>query len=366
KVYLAWGEVSARGGRGSRASALAWLLHPAQTPDDLEHELPSAFPVGGDLTPDLQRLAAASPAIDICELPAPAGETAALPAGEAPALAPAEFSGSIASDWRVASFTALTRDIHQVHRGGSPRGEDAVLNFPAGSHVGSFLHLLLERLDFQGGVEAQVAELAPRLAPRFGLDAEHHRDTLQGWLRDVVDTPLDERGLRLRQLAPGQRLNEMAFDFAVGGVDIKALDARLQKAAGQPLSPIGIDDFRGMITGIIDLVFEHEGRFYIADYKSNFLGGALDDYTPDKLRQAVLDRRYDLQYLLYALALHRYLRQRLAGYDYDSHFGGVYYLFLRGMRPASGARFGVHFDRPAPALIDWLDRQLLAPEGNHE
>ncbi len=366
KVYLAWGEVSARGGRGSRASALAWLLHPAQTPDDLEHELPAAFPVGEDLTPDLQRLAAASPAIDICELPTPVGETAALPAGEAPALAPAEFSGSIASDWRVASFTALTRDIHQVHRGGSPRGEDAVLNFPAGSHVGSFLHLLLERLDFQAGVEAQVAELAPRLAPRFGLDAEHHRDTLQGWLRDVVDTPLDERGLRLRQLAPGQRLNEMAFDFAVGGVDIKALDARLQQAAGQPLSPIGIDDFRGMITGIIDLVFEHEGRFYIADYKSNFLGGALDDYTPDKLRQAVLDRRYDLQYLLYALALHRYLRQRLAGYDYGSHFGGVYYLFLRGMRPASGARFGVHFDRPAPALIGWLDRQLLAPEGNHE
>ena len=369
KVYLAWGEVSARGGRGSRASALGWLLHPAQTPDDLAHALPEAFAAGAGLSADLQRLAAATPAIEVCDLPAPADGDVEPPETRPPALAPATFAGDIATDWRVASFTALTRDIHQVHRGGSPRGEDPVLNFPAGSHVGSFLHLLLERLDFRADVAAQTAELAEQLAPRFGLDAERHRDTLQRWLRDVVDTPLDDTGLRLRDIDRAHRLNELEFDFAVGGVRIAELNARLQRAAGQPLEPVTIDDFRGMITGIVDLVFEHDGRFHIADYKSNFLGGALADYAPDRLRQAVFDRRYDLQYLLYCLALHRYLRQRLPGYDYATHFGGVYYLFLRGMRPASGPRFGVHADRPDQALIDWLDTRLLAPpaeDPNHE
>ncbi len=371
KVYLAWGDIAARGGRGSGASALGYLLHPAQTPDDLGHSLPDAFGAGADLDADLARLAKATPCIALCDLPRPPADGGAvLPQTPPSPLVPASFEGAIARDWRVASFTALTRDIHQVHRGGSPRGDDPVLNFPAGSHVGSFLHLLLERLDFQTDVEAQVASLAERLAPRFGLDPERHSDTLQHWLREVVDTPLDESGLRLGEIAAARRLNELAFDFAIGGVNVAALDARLQQAAGQPLAPIGIDDFRGMITGIIDLVFEHHGRFYIADYKSNFLGGALADYAPDKLRQAMLDRRYDLQYLLYALALHRYLRQRLAGYDYDAHVGGVYYLFLRGMRPACGPRFGVHFERPQRALIDWLDRQLFAPpatpEANHE
>jgi exodeoxyribonuclease V beta subunit len=115
-----------------------------------------------------------------------------------------------------------------------------------------------------------------------------------------------------------------------------------------------------MITGIIDLVFEHEGRYYIADYKSNLLGTQLEDYTPDKLRKAILDRRYDLQYLLYVLALHRYLRQRVRGYDYSQHMGGVYYLFLRGMRPASGPRYGVYHELPARELIERLDQQVFA------
>ncbi|MEK7260230.1 MAG: hypothetical protein AAB211_10615, partial [Pseudomonadota bacterium] len=91
-----------------------------------------------------------------------------------------------------------------------------------------------------------------------------------------------------------------------------------------------------------------------------FLGTQLDDYAPDKLRRAILDRRYDLQYLLYVLALHRYLRQRVRVYDYSRHMGGVYYLFLRGLRPASGPRYGVFHELPSPELIEKLDQQVFA------
>jgi exodeoxyribonuclease V beta subunit len=136
----------------------------------------------------------------------------------------------------------------------------------------------------------------------------------------------------------------------------------LAQAAGQALPPLEVATFRGMVTGIIDLVFEHEGRFYIADYKSNFLGGQFGDYERPGLVQSVYERRYDLQYLLYTLALHRYLRQRLRGYDYARHFGGIYYLFLRGMRPVSGPACGVYFDRPELALVEALDRQIFHPD----
>ena len=89
----------------------------------------------------------------------------------------------------------------------------------------------------------------------------------------------------------------------------------------------------GMLKGFIDLVFYHDGKYYIADYKSNYLGDSHADYQPEALAQAMLEHRYDLQYQLYTLALHRYLRHRLPDYDYQTHFGGVYYLFLRGMAP---------------------------------
>jgi exodeoxyribonuclease V beta subunit len=107
--------------------------------------------------------------------------------------------------------------------------------------------------------------------------------------------------------------------------------------------------------GFIDLVFEHEGRFYLLDYKSNWLGAGIDCYRPPELRAEIGRREYYLQYLLYTLALHRYLHRRLPGYRYEQHFGAVYYLFLRGMDPALGAGQGVFRDRPASHLVEAMD-----------
>ncbi|HEY3553852.1 MAG TPA: PD-(D/E)XK nuclease family protein, partial [Casimicrobiaceae bacterium] len=116
--------------------------------------------------------------------------------------------------------------------------------------------------------------------------------------------------------------------------------------------------------GFIDLVFEHGSRYYVLDWKTNHLGYAPADYAPDALAAAMAAHGYHLQALLYSVALARYLAQRVPGYRHDAHFGGVIYLFVRGVRPgwqnADGTATGVHFHRPSAATLARLDALLGA------
>ncbi len=166
-------------------------------------------------------------------------------------------------------------------------------------------------------------------------------------------------GLRLADIPRERQLREFPFDLATGPVDPEALEACLWalRPRGQR-PPLDAEAFRGLVTGTVDLVFEHQGRYYIADFKSDLLGHRFEDYGPRRIGQEMRDRRYDLQYALYALALHRYLRVRLRGYRYERHFGGVFYLFLRGMRPAGGRR-GVFFSRPPAGIMHRLDEEVF-------
>jgi exodeoxyribonuclease V beta subunit len=114
-----------------------------------------------------------------------------------------------------------------------------------------------------------------------------------------------------------------------------------------------------MLKGFIDLVFLHEERYYVLDYKSNRLGADSLAYTPDKLQSVMLEARYDLQYVLYLLALHRHLKSRKSDYDYDHHMGGAIYLFLRGGHAESQ---GIYADRPPRLLIEHLDALFDGPQ----
>ena len=163
-----------------------------------------------------------------------------------------------------------------------------------------------------------------------------------------------------------QRFVEMEFHYPLAGLTAEGLDGVIKQLAGfrsdQP--QLNFNPVNGMMKGFIDLIFEHQGRFFVLDYKSNHLGNSLDDYQYGALQEAIGEHRYDLQYLVYTVALHRYLKLRLPEYDYETHFGGVYYLFLRGMELQHGADRGVYYDRPEGALIDRLDR-LFAGERSH-
>ncbi|MFT5225956.1 MAG: exodeoxyribonuclease V beta subunit, partial [Polaribacter sp.] len=195
KVYLAWGDVGNAVSKGQPyQSALAYLLHSEQSPDDLTMQLPCGFTDSAVIPAGLERLSLKSEGrIEVLPLPELTDSLhKELDSKQAMLLAPTAYEAQKVTAWRIASFSSLTRDVHQVsYRGSSVTGNDPILNFPAGSHAGLLLHHLLEELDFGADIAEQCARLIPRFAPRFGLDAPEHHKTLVDWIEQVVLTELD-------------------------------------------------------------------------------------------------------------------------------------------------------------------------------
>ncbi len=230
--------------------------------------------------------------------------------------------------------------------------------FPRGPNPGTFLHGLLELAGREGfAALAQSPErLRDQIARRCQLRGmTEWIATLGDWLLELLTTPLAlGEGVQaaLAELATYQP--ELEFWFEARQVDVRRIDELVQRHVlpGQPRPALSRDTLNGMFKGFIDLVFEHEGRYYVVDYKSNWLGGEDAAYTQEAMAAAVTEHRYDLQYVLYLLALHRQLKLRLPDYDYDRHIGGALYLFLRGSRAAGQ---GIHHARPPRELIEALD-----------
>lgn len=299
------------------------------------------------------------------------------PASTIPRLSARELQRRIAHDWRVTSYSGLQQHGFSGGQDLLPRldvdaaGVGEVVEepqltphqFPRGAAPGTFLHSLFEELDFTQPVpEGWMAEKLQL----SGFDAQW-APVLTDWLGGVLKTRLPGPDIALNQLAARDKQVEMAFYLPIAQLlTAERLDALIRQY--DPLSadtpPLDFRQVRGMLKGFIDLVFRHEGRYYLLDYKSNWLGEDREAYTRPAMEQAMRAHRYDLQYQLYSLALHRYLRHRLADYDYDRHFGGVIYLFLRGMDGQEGGQ-GIFTTRPVRPLIDGLD-QLFAGETQEE
>ncbi|HBQ6712014.1 TPA: exodeoxyribonuclease V subunit beta [Klebsiella pneumoniae] len=299
------------------------------------------------------------------------------PAATIPRLSARELQRRIADDWRVTSYSGLQQHGFSGGQDLLPRldvdaaGVGEVVEepqltphqFPRGAAPGTFLHSLFEELDFTQPVPEGWMVEKLQLS---GFDAQW-APVLTDWLGGVLKTRLPGPDIALNQLAARDKQVEMAFYLPIAQLlTAERLDALIRQY--DPLSadtpPLDFRQVRGMLKGFIDLVFRHEGRYYLLDYKSNWLGEDREAYTRPAMEQAMRAHRYDLQYQLYSLALHRYLRHRLADYDYDRHFGGVIYLFLRGMDGQEGGQ-GIFTTRPVRPLIDGLD-QLFAGETQEE
>ncbi len=302
-----------------------------------------------------------------------------------PPLAPAPtYEAAFDRNWSISSYSALVRDAARGPTGDAPELPTRIVRddepaeagstdarrpadqswhrFPRGAFAGNFLHDQLEWLAGDGFALDANASLQQGLIRRCERQGWGHRSAdVVDWLKQVCTRPVPALGIPLSglsTLAP-----EMEFWFPSDGLRASAVDRlcrqHIQPGQARPVLPERA--LQGMLMGFADLVFEHEGRYWVLDYKSNALGSRDADYTVAAMQAAMLQHRYDVQAVLYMLALHRLLKVRLGTvYDPAQHLGGAIYLFLRGVNSATG---GCCHVPPSVELIEALDATLVPLSG---
>ncbi len=327
-------------------------------------------------------------------------------------LMAAKFERTLDTGWRRVSYSAITRDVHEAAAIGSEPEEELTSDedvaaaprlstaghrddendlravplllsgMPGGTLVGTVIHGALEQIAFDApGLASEVAEALRHEQARRSVDLGH-RDAVVAGLCAAIESPLGPLtdGIRLRDVARRDRLDELGFELPLIGGDAPDGELRVSDLAdllvemlppGDPVrayadrlrDPALNGMLRGYLNGSIDLILRlPDGRYFLADYKTNRLGPPEETltawhYRPEALEAEMLGAHYPLQALLYAVALHRYLRWRLPGYEPARHLGGVLYLFLRGMSAAEPTAVeevpcGVWSWSPPAALIE--------------
>lgn len=360
QCVLPWGRV-----KRFEGGAAHWLLHRAGRetpfPDDdagCDQALKALCERAGE-------------AAAIVSLPQ---ETAhALPAAtkDPQSLRARDFSRkSLDRDWNTWSFSRLIRGAapHAAADPASGSGDETILSAEttttpmaptlAGPRFGTAVHAALERTDFAAWRDARDIPQSERALlqrclreqglPEPGEVTPDRALAIVGeCMRGALNVTLP-CGVRPCDLAPEQRRAEMEFHLKLAPHRVDALFGMLHAHGYQRgRSGFGVARLHGLLTGIIDLVFERDGRYHLIDWKTNLLPA----YDAASLRNAIAAHDYDLQWLLYTLALHRWLRQALPDYDYEAHVGEAYYLFVRDLREGRG----LHRDRPPRALIEGMD-----------
>lgn len=362
RCYAPWATVRTKS--QDNTSAFAYLL--------------TAY--AGDAWPQkLQSLADSDSGFEWVEIPALTEPVKASPRGRSlQCLSARTLLEPIKQRWQMSSYSALAYLSHQQHALELPQDKSqepaevpelvpelAVELLPKGAHTGNVLHDLLENHSFKW-----LANLTPesvllpeyesyvksreRSCLRYGLVLEDAGyQALDNLLARSVVAPLDvnDPAFYLANLEDASCLKEMPFYFAMNDLQTQSLNQLL--AGLSTCQPLSARTLSGQLTGFIDLICEYQGRYYVMDYKSN----SLPDYDAESMQSAMCEHNYGLQYYLYSVVLHHYLQQRLPGYDYDLHFGGVRYLFLRGMDAAEPMQ-GVFVDKPGLELIEAISDVL--------
>lgn len=297
--------------------------------------------------------------------------------------------GIISRDWGIASYSLLTAREHRMPAGpeekvikqDEPPGPEQALEgkkaedffaFPRGTAAGSCIHSIFESLDFANRDAAARAALVSRCLRQYGLhEAAGPCDpvaAVHNMLERVLSAPLlaGRPDFTLGGITRQQRLPELGFFYPLKKITPEKLSAVFEKHAPDffrqtlPQRIAGLDfrQVEGFMQGFIDLVFTHNGKYYLLDWKTNHLGNTYADYAPARLQAAMEDFCYPLQYGLYTVALHKYLQARISDYSYDKYFGGVLYLFVRGVNPEIPGS-GIFHDLPGRELVETLCKLTL-------
>ena len=396
KCYIAWGRINT-----ADSSALAYLLH---TSEELQSDSRTVDLVATlkkkmaaksdeDRIKDLKRLAQESQGcIEIAALPPPSDGNYFETAAPTELLTGRQFTGEIDRTWRISSYSSLIsrrisdidlpdRDAFadlikhladdtaaDVANAPKPSRPTDIFEFPKGARTGNFFHDLLEHLDFTDRSEQALKSRIQKALQSHGFDSGW-QDVIAESISHVLNVSLKpaQPEFVLSSIPCENRINEMEFYFPIHEITPKKLRTifkqhgsldrigefpnRLQKLVFSPTA--------GFMKGYIDLVFKNQDQYYLLDWKSNYLGSEIENYQQEALGQTMQENYYVLQYHLYALAFTQYLRLRNPDFQYESDFGGVFYVFLRGVDSRRGPQFGIYYDNPQPALIYALGNALI-------
>ncbi len=396
RCYLYTGKVIAgSGGNRPETSPVAWLLHASRTVREEKRDLVTALAdhfkglSAESIEEQLETIALESDSsisikkTDFEEEGINWGGSVA-----AEQLTCRRFKGTIRNDWRVTSFTAFAaHDPKRVElpdrdesasvfekekrRSDSSDNSLGIFSFPKGARAGVFLHSIFEKIDFVNSSEDVVSEIVQEALLNHGFDRKWQiavTDMICGVLSTRL--PSINKGFSLSEIKRGRWLPELEFFFPLKFIRSESLGGCLRRyghsytAADLEAvsSALQFRPVRGVVRGFMDLVFEHEGLYYLLDWKSNHLGYSVEDYGKEALKREMEMNLYPLQYLLYTVALNRFLAIRLPEYNYEKNFGGVYYLFLRGMSSAQSESFGIFYDVPPLRLVEDLTALFVESE----
>lgn len=255
-------------------------------------------------------------------------------------------------NWTQTSYSRLAAHPEYVKRENYTLKEDDYDDFvfrelTKGAKTGTFIHHIFENIDFADSGKWEFA--IERAIGRFVPDKkEVYPEKIEAFLKQVLQTEIDTgtEKFKLADISHNELLHEMEFDFPMELFPVKTLEKLIDNGVTVKNPEDYPQQIEGIMTGFVDLFFRHNGKFYVLDWKTNYLGPTLQDYSPEAVDQAMTDNNYHLQYLIYSYAVKLYLEHRLGdSFDYERDFGGAIYLFVRGMR--NGKNTGIYFSKPS-------------------
>ncbi len=372
RCYVGWGVIN-----GTNKSALSYLLHFRNGAN--ENEAVGNFLHKGmdynteSMLKQLEQLASECNSIKIIQIKdiiAVSHKTSALDVIQPQTIRTIE--GSIQQGWQLTSYTALSYkkddersdEIHIPVLTQVKSNELNIFTLPAGSITGLCIHTIFEEIDFTNVTDETLPVTIQNAFKRYNIDAQW-TEVVATMVRNVLSVELKESFISLMHIPHNKRRNEVEFYYPITELTSKKLidcfneHSLFTRQYGQALQNISFGSINGFMNGKIDMIFEHNNVYYIVDWKTNLLGTSLDDYHSSKLTPPIAQHLYFLQYTIYTVALHRYL-QLVQGksYSYDKHFGGIFYIFVRGVDAQKGNQYGIFYDKPDATFIEKISTLL--------
>ncbi|TWI68621.1 DNA helicase/exodeoxyribonuclease V beta subunit [Desulfobotulus alkaliphilus] len=359
RVYAVWGSINNTKGR-----ACNWILHNEA----------DAIPGAGQVKQDMEALS--KEGVLAC-LSLPDDQHLQLPHQDESKDSPVCCTPPHlpADPFRITSFSSLVAGKYMenpadrdggerpVRKSEDPGGD--IFSFPAGARPGNFMHHLFENIDFTQATQQFEPQVRKSLY-LFGYD-EAWLPAILEMVERVLAMPFGEEGFSLKDVGLKDQLRELDFYYPLNILESDAISKWVKKitmGACDHLPPqlerLYFSRSSGYLRGVMDLVFRHQGKYYLLDWKSNDLGADYGAYSPENLKGEMALHLYTLQYHLYVLALDRYLSFRLKDYDYERDFGGVAYVFLRGVNPENAPGCGLFFEKPPLERIREMAGWMLA------